>query len=83
MEAADETHESGCAMKSDAIEWIQDADKAGSYPWVVIQADGTRGVYILVLGCPVSETPSHELCKEIEDGLLEMGRALIVPSGTA
>ncbi len=80
MEAADETHESGCAMKSDAIEWIQDAINAGSDPRVVIQADGTRGVYILVLGCPVSETPSHELCKEIGDRLLEMGRVLGAPS---
>ncbi len=70
-------------MKSDAIEWIQDAVNAGSDPWVVIQADGTRGVYILALGCPVSEIASHELCEEIEDCLVQMGRVLMVPSGTA
>ena len=70
-------------MKSDAIKWIQDAINAGSDPWVITQADGTRGVYIFVLGWPVSETPSHELCEEIEGCLVEMGRVLIVPSGTA
>ena len=69
-------------MKSDAIEWIQDAVNAGSDPWVVIQADGTRGVYILLLGCPVSGTPSHEMCEEIEGCLVEMGRVLVAPSGT-
>ncbi len=82
METADETHESGCAMKSDAIKWIEDAIDAGSDPRVVIKADGTRGVYILVLGCPVSETPSHELCEEIEECLVEIGRVLKVLSGT-
>ena len=82
MEAADETHEIGCAMKSDAIEWTQNAIAAGLDPWVITKSDGTRGLYTW---CPSEGTLwpiSHEEREEILAYLVEIGRELKAPATT-
>ena len=79
METADETHESGYAMKSDAVEWTRKADAAGLDPWVIIKADGTRGLYTRCPSEGVLAPISHEESEEIVAHLVDIGRVLRAP----
>ncbi len=82
MEAADETHEGRCAMKSDAVEWTRKADAAGLDPWVIIKADGTRGLYTRCPSEGILPPLSNEECEEIAAHLVDTGRVLRAPATT-
>ncbi len=82
MEAADETHESGCAMKSDAIEWTRNAIAAGLDPWVITKSDGTRALYTRCPSEGILAAISHEESEEIAAHLVKIGRVLKAPATT-
>lgn len=79
MEAADETHESGCAMKSDAIEWTRNAIAADLDPWVITKSDGTRALYTRCPSEGILAAISHEESEEIVAHLVDIGRVLEAP----
>ncbi len=66
-------------MKSDAVEWTRKADAAGLDPWVIVQADGSRGLYTRCPSEGVLPLISHEESEEIVAHLVDIGRVLRAP----
>ena len=66
---------------SDAVEWTQVAISAGLDPWVVIQADGTRGLYTRCPSEGILPPLSNEECERIVAHLEDIGRVLEAPTG--
>ena len=64
---------------SDAVEWTQDAIAADLDPWVIIRADGTRGLYTRCPSEGVLPPISHEESEEIVAHLMDIGRVLRAP----